>query len=112
MRMRSTLLVGLLLLYAIPAFSQGCAMCYSSGAAVSKDGQRVINRAVLVLLVPPVTFMTLGVGLAYRYAKKRDLEELCTNTSKSSLAVGCTPLGPAQSKLDYGIASRRPSHAV
>lgn len=112
MRMRSTLLVGLLLVYAIPVFGQGCAMCYSSAAAVSKGGQRAINRAVLVLLFPPATFMTLGVGLAYRYAKKRDMEQLRTNTCKSSLAVGCTPLRPAQSKLHYGIASRRSSHAV
>jgi hypothetical protein len=47
-------------------------MCYSTAAAASKDGQRAINRAVIVLLVPPVGFMTVGIGMAVRYSKKRD----------------------------------------
>ena len=36
-----------------PAFGQGCAMCYSSAKAVTKDGQNAISRGVLVLLIPP-----------------------------------------------------------
>jgi hypothetical protein len=74
MRLRSALLVGLLLLWAAPAFSQGCAMCYSSAVAASKEGQKAISKGVVVLLVPPFGFMTLGVGLALRYGRKRDLE--------------------------------------
>jgi hypothetical protein len=62
---------GLLWLRASPAFAQRCAMCYSTAAA-SKEGQRAISRAVLVLLFPPVGLMTVGVGLALRYAKERD----------------------------------------
>jgi len=64
----------LLALWAGPAFGQGCAMCYSTAAATTKDGQRAISRGVLVLLAPPVGFMTLGMGLAFRYGKKRDDE--------------------------------------
>jgi Na+-translocating ferredoxin:NAD+ oxidoreductase RnfE subunit len=74
MKVRLTLLVLVLLLWAAPAFSQGCAMCYSSAVAASKDGQKAISKGVLVLVFPPAGFMTLGLAMAYRYGKKRDLE--------------------------------------
>ena len=74
MKLRNLFLAALLSLWAPPAFSQGCAMCRSSAEATSKDGQRAISRGVLVLVVPPIGFMTLGVGLALRYGKKRDME--------------------------------------
>jgi hypothetical protein len=61
-------------LWPAAALGQGCAMCYSAAAAASKDGQHAINRAILVLLVPPLGFMTAGIGLAFRYGKKRDRE--------------------------------------
>lgn len=64
----------LLLLWAAPAFSQGCAMCYSTAKGTTKEGQNAISRGVLVLLLPPVAFMTLGAGMAIRYSKKRDEE--------------------------------------
>ena len=76
MKLRLSVIVVLLALWAMPALGQGCAMCYSTAAAASKDGQRAINRAILVLLVPPLGFMTAGVGLAFRYGKKRDREHL------------------------------------
>ena len=69
------MLVVLLSLWAAPAFAQGCAMCYSSAAATSKDGQKAIDRGVAVLLAPPLGVMTLGVGMAFRYGRKRDLEQ-------------------------------------
>jgi hypothetical protein len=74
MKVRLALLVLVFFLWAAPAFSQGCAMCYSSAVAASKDGQKAISRGVIVLVLPPAGFMTLGVALAYRYGKKRDLE--------------------------------------
>ena len=74
MKRRLAMLGLLILLWGAPAFAQGCAMCYSNAAATTKDGQRAISRGVLVLLAPPVGFMTLGGGLAFLYGKKRDEE--------------------------------------
>jgi hypothetical protein len=64
-----------LLLSAAPAFSQSCSMCYSTAKATSAAGQRAISKGVVILLVPPLGFMTLGIALAFRYSKKRDLEQ-------------------------------------
>lgn len=50
-------------------------MCYSTAKATSQEGQRAISKGVLVLLVPPLGFMTLGLALAFRYSKKRDHEQ-------------------------------------
>ncbi|HEY6944152.1 MAG TPA: hypothetical protein VI431_03360 [Candidatus Acidoferrum sp.] len=58
-----------------PAFSQGCAMCSSYVAASSKAGQRAINKAVLLLLLPAAAVMSGGMAMAYRYSRKRDLEQ-------------------------------------
>ena len=72
MKLRLGLVLLLLALWTGPVVGQGCAMCYSSASAASKDGLRAINKAVLVLLGPTVGFMTVGMVLAFRYSKKRD----------------------------------------
>ena len=72
--MRTAILTSAFLLVAAPAFGQSCSMCYSTAKATSKDGQRAISKGVVVLLVPPLGFMTLGVWMAFRYSKKRDEE--------------------------------------
>ena len=72
MKMRVAALALMGLLGAAPAFAQGCAMCYNSATGASKDGQRAISRGVLVLLIPPVGFMTVGIGLAFEYGRRRD----------------------------------------
>ena len=74
MKLRLAILALLVVLWAAPALSQSCAMCYSTARALNKEGQNAITRGVVVLLVPPVGFMTIGVGLALRYGKKRDEE--------------------------------------
>ena len=75
MKWRLAILTLFLLLWAGSAFAQGCAMCYSSARGATKAGQRAISRGVLVLLIPPVGFMTVGFGLAMRYGRKRDQDD-------------------------------------
>jgi hypothetical protein len=75
MKLRLAILAVILLAWAAPALAQGCAMCYSSAQATTKDGQRAISKGVIVILIPPVGFMTLGIWMAQRYARKRDLEQ-------------------------------------
>jgi hypothetical protein len=79
MKIRFAFLAALLfvcsLCAASPAFSQGCAMCSSYVEASSKGGQRAINKAVLLLLIPAAVFMSGGMAMAYRYSRKRDLEQ-------------------------------------
>src|SRR5438552_8583741 len=75
MKLRLAMIMLLVVLWAGPAFAQGCAMCYSNASGTTKEGQRAISRGVVILLVPPVGFMTLGVGMALRYGKWRDEEK-------------------------------------
>lgn len=82
MRFRTAILAAVLLLWNTPAFSQACSMCYSTAKATSKEGQRAISKGVIILLAPPLGIMTLGVWMAFRYGRKRDLE----NNQPSELA--------------------------
>jgi hypothetical protein len=71
-KLRALVLLFWITLGSAPAFAQGCAMCNATAKATPKEGQRAINRAILVMLVPPVGIMLFGAGFVVRYVKRRD----------------------------------------
>ena len=74
-KVRILALLAVFFVCSVPGFAQGCAMCNANARSTPKEGQRAINRAILVMLVPLMGFMVVGVGLAFRYGKKRDQDQ-------------------------------------
>lgn len=73
-KVRLALVASILAIGISPAFAQGCAMCNANAKATPKEGQRALNRAILVMIAPPVGIMVFGFTFAIRYGKRRDRE--------------------------------------
>jgi hypothetical protein len=61
-----SLVAVLLVLSALPAFSQSCALCYTQAAASGARFIAALRGGILVLAIPPM-FMSVGITvMAYR----------------------------------------------
>lgn len=60
---------GLLLLLALPAFSQGCALCYTQAAAAGARMIAALRSGILILVVPPTL---ASVGMVFIVHRKRN----------------------------------------
>jgi len=52
-------LVGLMML-AVPAFAQNCALCYTQAASAGARMIQSLRSGILILIIPP-TFMSVGM---------------------------------------------------
>jgi len=62
-------LTGLLFLMAIPAFAQGCALCYTQAAAAGARMIAALRSGIIILVVPPTL---ASVGMVFVVHKKRN----------------------------------------
>jgi hypothetical protein len=61
------LVASALMVLALPAFSQGCALCYTQAAASGQKMIAALRSGILILVVPP----TLGsVGMIFLMRRK------------------------------------------
>jgi hypothetical protein len=55
--------------FAVPAFSQGCALCYTQAASSGAKMIQALKDGILILVTPP----TLGsIGMIFILRRKRD----------------------------------------
>lgn len=87
------------LFWASTVWGQGCAMCYTSvtNSTQAKQAKSTINRAILILLVPPVTMFVGIFWIAYKSRNKfrvgDTLESELGPATDLSMA-DCTSLNP------------------
>lgn len=51
---------------ASPALAQGCVMCYTSASAAGRRGERALDAAILVLLIPVLLLFIAILIFAFR----------------------------------------------
>lgn len=71
----------------VPAFAQGCAMCYNNAAAARASGIQALKSGTLILLIPVLLLFAGIVGIAFR------------SRNRFNEAV---PLAPPAAESDWG----------
>jgi len=76
----ATILAGLLLLSALPAFSQSCALCYTQAALAGAKMIQALKSGILILVIPP----TLGsIGMLFVVHHKRNQVRQAESSDRS-----------------------------
>ena len=75
------LLAVAVLLFPLPAFSQGCALCYTQAASSGAKMIAALKSGILILILPP----TLGsIGMIFVVHRKRNQVRSTDNGGESS----------------------------
>ncbi len=72
MKLRVSILLLWLALWATPAWSQGCALCSTAASAAGAKAQKALSRGVLILLIPPTAVMLGLIGIVFRQRRSRN----------------------------------------
>ena len=64
------LLTGLLLLTALPAIAQSCALCYTQAASSGRQMIEALRSGILILIIPP-TLGTIALLLIVRHKRNQ-----------------------------------------
>ena len=75
------LLLALLGCLSLPAWSQGCALCYTQAAGAGLRMIRALKSGILILIFPPLSFSIGALILCY---KKRNLFGEPSNSKRKS----------------------------
>ena len=66
---RIAVLTALAAILCVPAFSQGCALCYSQAASAGHKMIEALRSGILILVLPPTA---ASVGLLFIVHRKRN----------------------------------------
>jgi hypothetical protein len=74
---------------AVPAFAQGCAMCYNNAAASKAAGIQALKSGTLILLIPVLLLFAGILAVAFR------------SRNRFNAAVSPAPFGASGTETDW-----------
>lgn len=81
---RTAFLLVLLAAFSLPAFGQGCALCYTQAASAGSRLVQALRSGILVLIFPP---MAICIGLTVMSYRKRNRFS-CQDRDRSASDLG------------------------